>query len=172
MEHWTPVEGYESSYLVSTQGRVFSILTNQVIKPKVNNRGYLHVILRKNGTARSFLVHRLVAKAFVLGEQPGDTVNHIDENKTNNCSNNLEWCTLSSNCSKYYANHTDDLKGVQRGKKEIPIVVEQIHNGKIVKVWKSAAEVKRSLGFSTWSIAQCCRGKRKSAYGYTWRYAI
>lgn len=53
--------------------------------------------LSRNGVRRYFLVHRLVAAAFVP-EVPGrDQVNHIDGDRLNNHASNLEWCTQSQN---------------------------------------------------------------------------
>ena len=43
--------------------------------------------------------------------------------------------------------------------------------GRVVKIWKSVAEICRNLNYNAWSISQCCNGKRKTAYGYKWQYA-
>jgi hypothetical protein len=49
-------------------------------------------------------------------------------------------------------------------------------NGKCIKVWDSASVAANFLGDPTRSklknIVACCRGKRKSAYGYMWEYEI
>ena len=57
------------------------------------------IMLWKNGKSKRFWVARLVAKAFVFNPNPNifTQVNHKDENKTNNNSNNLEWCTVAYN---------------------------------------------------------------------------
>ena len=58
---------------------------------------YLMVSLCKNGTVKRYLVHRLVAQAFVENPYNFPEVNHKDENKTNNHFENLEWCTHKYN---------------------------------------------------------------------------
>ena len=53
--------------------------------------------LRKNGEHHNFQVHRLVAEAFIPNPEGKETVNHKDENKLNNCVDNLEWMTVKEN---------------------------------------------------------------------------
>lgn len=43
-------------------------------------------------------------------------------------------------------------------------------DGQFVQTWKSAMAVKRELGYWSATISECCRGKRKTAYGYKWRF--
>ena len=104
-ELWQPIEGYEGAYEVSNQGRVRSLdrlvpakagslatRKGQILKQKVNHKGYMEVMLTRNPSKRVFKVHRLVAAAFVEGDC-ALTVNHKDLNKQNNCAENLEWAT-------------------------------------------------------------------------------
>ena len=59
----------------------------------VNNRGYLTVVIRR----KTYMVHRLVAQAFLPNLEGKPVVNHIDGNKLNNTLENLEWCTVREN---------------------------------------------------------------------------
>lgn len=164
-EAWRAVPGYEALYEVSNQGRVRRV-RGSVLTPKKHNRGYYHVILAKDGRNKSFLVHRLVAKAFIPTNDEHLTVNHIDEDKLNNRVENLEWCSMGSNIRKYQENHPNKV-----GRPENLTPVHQFDlKGNLVKVWVSVADAHRTLNFSTWSISQCCIGKRKTAHGYKWRY--
>ena len=92
---WRDVEGY----LVSDEGDVVSLHggTRRVLKPSLDRYGYLRVGLSKGGKTCTMFVHRLVAKAFCEGYEEGLTVNHIDENKINNVSSNLEWVSRGDN---------------------------------------------------------------------------
>jgi hypothetical protein len=109
MEVWKDIEGYEGLYQVSNLGRVKSLQRSvyhpikkiQKIPEKILisdiRRGYHTVSFCKNGTKKSFLVHRLVAKNFVEKIIEKKEVNHIDGNKQNNNWSNLEWVTSSEN---------------------------------------------------------------------------
>lgn len=113
-ERWLPVAGYEEVYEVSNLGKVRSIErcvveksrygaqrtvrhASRVLKAGRCKRGYLVVVLCGNGKQTSVAVHRLVAMAFVEKPTGCDVVNHIDNDPTNNCSNNLEWVTQKEN---------------------------------------------------------------------------
>ena len=97
MEVWKPVKGFEELYDVSSLGAVRSKRTLRDGKPlvmaqKTDKYGYKAIKLSCNGKAKHITIHKLVAEAF-LYPYSGEQVNHIDGNKTNNCVNNLEWCT-------------------------------------------------------------------------------
>lgn len=96
-EKWEIIEDYPN-YLISTLGRIKSTKTNKILKPYITKRGYVYNLLSKNGKAKNFQVHRLVAKAFIDNPLNKPCVNHIDFNPSNNNVNNLEWVTYSENC--------------------------------------------------------------------------
>lgn len=90
--------GYPN-YEVSNMGDVRSLNYGLMSDKRVNKKGYRKVRLCKNGEQKEFLVHRLVAFAFVENPNPEEfnVVNHMDENKLNNRADNLEWCTNEYN---------------------------------------------------------------------------
>jgi hypothetical protein len=94
MEQWLPAYGFEQTHEVSNQGRVRS--RNKVLAQRLRPDGYLDTCLRAAGKTHTKTIHRLVAMAFV----PGDnalTINHKDGIKTNNAEDNLEWVTPLEN---------------------------------------------------------------------------
>lgn len=100
---WKDVPGYEGLYQVSNFGEVRSLFYRgkenvRVLKPAANKKGYLHVVLSKDGKTYTAQVHRLVAIAFIPNPNKLPVVNHIDWNKQNNRVDNLEWCTVKYNC--------------------------------------------------------------------------
>lgn len=102
-EIWKDVKDF-SNYEVSNFGRVRNKKTKEVLHPAIDKTtGYLKVSLWKNGVGKTSSVHRLVATAFCVGEKNGLDVNHLDGNKLNNHSENLEWCTRSQNEKHAYS---------------------------------------------------------------------
>lgn len=101
MEVFKEIKGFNGRYEVSNLGNVRNINTRHILHPRLNREGYLRVGLRKEGSRKlhTYFVHRLVATAFVYNDnmQSKVQVNHIDNNRTNNISENLEWCTPSYN---------------------------------------------------------------------------
>lgn len=164
-ETWKDIKGYEGLYQVSNCGNVRN--RTRQITLKEHKAGYKQVLLFKNGKGNMFLVHRLVANAFIPNPLNLPVVNHIDENKKNNNSTNLEWCTVSENNQKYIENHEKD-----HGRK-ISIrtkVGQYTPNGELVKVWENPREIVKQMHMNQWSITECCKGNRHTAYGYKWKY--
>lgn len=94
---WRKIKGFDS-YMVSNQGKVWSIKRNREIKPWSNGRGYVCVSLRSRGKTYKRLVHRLVAEAFIPNQDKNRTeINHINYIRSDNRVENLEWATRSEN---------------------------------------------------------------------------
>lgn len=98
-----PVVGYEDRYSVTYDGRVYSLKKGIWLKPANTPEGYPAVNLRKNGTARTWRVGRLVAIAWIPNPNQLPVINHIDGDKENSSASNLEWCTQSHNALHAYA---------------------------------------------------------------------
>lgn len=110
-ENWKDVVGYEGIYEVSDCGRVrthkdkttytskhgIRKWKQRYLKDKTPNGRDVRVTLWKNGKLKDFLVHRLVAFAFIPIVEGKDCINHIDGNPKNNCIENLEWCNHLEN---------------------------------------------------------------------------
>ena len=173
-EIWKDVVGYEGLYQVSNLGNVKSLNWRghgvcKNLTPKLQNSGRYAVQLAQGGKTKYFLIHRIVATAFIPNPHGFNEINHIDENPLNNCASNLEWCDHLYNVRSYFKNHPDHRR--QKGKR-INLKVEQLTlNGEVVRLWENSRTIFTQTGMSDWSISECCRGKRKTAYGYKWRYA-
>ena len=105
-EIWKSIVGNREIYAISNFGNVKtldregargSIVKGHVLTQHKNSSGYYRVNMNLYRKQQSFLVHRLVALYFVENKNCYEFVNHIDGNKSNNRSDNLEWCTRSEN---------------------------------------------------------------------------
>ncbi len=166
------IRDYEGLYQVSNLGNVRSLNwrntgTVRNLALKSHNRGDLKVELANRGKCKTFMVHRLVALHFVPGYQDGFVVSHINERKTDNRADNLEWVSQAKNTEYTLSKHSSVSDRCRSNKSQI---VQLKENGEQV-VWECILAIVRATGFNAWSIKQCCEGKRKHAYGYKWQYA-
>lgn len=112
-EQWRDVEGYDGMYQVSDLGRVRSLKFGKVrvLRARKNGNGYLMVDLCKDGKVKRFLVHRLVAQAFIQNDDESKTIiNHINECKSDDRAVNLEWCDYRYNSTYNDIHHRRNTK--------------------------------------------------------------
>ena len=155
VEEWKNIKGYEGIYKISNLGKIVRIKGSQEHPMKIWNNGrYMEVRLSKGGKSTHFTLHRLLAVHFIPNPNNLRYVNHKDEDKRNNSIENLEWCT-----NRY--NVTYSL-----GKKVIQLSKEGVQLG----VFNSIAEASKEFNIPTTNISKCCKGIRKSAGNFIWRY--
>lgn len=82
------------------------------MKVFINNSGYECLVLNTGKNPAKFLVHRLIAQTFIPNPQGFKTVNHINGNKLDNSSKNLEWCTHRDNSLKGWETGLYSHKGI------------------------------------------------------------
>lgn len=177
IEIWKPIMGYEGVYEVSNLGRVKSLdrwvndrrgsrLIKGVILTIWKARGgYVCVSLNKEGKRQNRPIHRLVCEAFLPNPNNLPEVNHKDENKTNNCVVNLEWCSRDYNL--HYGTRTK-----RSGDKHRKPIIQFTKGGELVKKWDSATEAGKVLNINTSLIISCCKQRKhnNSAGGFRWEY--
>ena len=177
------IEGYEG-YFIYEDGRVFSTKSDKFLKHNISSCGYPSVeLFNSEGSARK-TIHRLVAEAFIPNPNNYPQINHIDENKLNPSVENLEWCTAKYNMNYGIGAKTrhskidystqarkDNMRAVAM-KRRRPVEQDD-REGNLVAKYDSGMDAERALGirYSVSRIIEVCRGKRKSAYNYIWRYS-
>ena len=147
------IDDLNGEYEVSSMGRVRRLgqihytfqgkkYINKVLylKPSLATTGYYTVNLYPNGKLKHFYVHRLVATAFIQNNNPeNDFINHMNEIKTDNRVENLEWCTCAYNIRyshkkihKPQKNFRKNEYGrnITKSKKDGKYEVKCYHNGK------------------------------------------
>lgn len=154
-----------NDYLADSEtGEIISLKFGKIhnLKKIISNKGYYTVSLSWHSKYKHYLVHRLIWEAFNGPIPDGMVINHKDENKLNNCLDNLEVCTYQYNT----------MYGTARKrmveKRSMP--VRQFINDDVYKDYHSAAEAGRQTGIAQGNISRCCNNKSKTAGGYRWIY--
>ena len=153
------VQNYEGLYAVTSCGKVYSYKRKKFLKPFKRKGGYLSVGLYKNGKTNYYLVHRLVAMAYIPNPDNLPQINHKDENKENNALQNLEWCDQSYNIN-YGSRNKRIAKSLSK-----PVFCEELN-----RTFDGARAAARELGLDYSNINRCCTGERKTTGGYHWKY--
>jgi hypothetical protein len=169
---WKDIKGYEGLYAVNEKGEIKAlerkvkkgdcwVTKKECLKSFNLHRGYLKVVLSKDGKAKTYRVHRIVAEAFIENPNNYTEVNHIDEDKTNNCVENLEWCNREHNIEH----------SIKSGKFIIKMVSQYDLEGNFIKTYKSVSEAERETGIPRTHICKCVLGRygHKTAGGYVWK---
>lgn len=157
----------DERYSVSNLGRVKSNYVNKIriLKPFKNHYGYLMVNLRGSNFNKTISVHRLVALYFIPNPENLKEVNHKDEDKTNNCVENLEWCTTKYNCN--YG--TRNKRKAENCRKNI-FSVDRFGN---ITHYNSRNEAAELTGIDATSISKSLSAdekRNKTAGGCIWFY--
>ena len=191
-EIWKDVVGYEGLYQVSNQGRLLRCervaSNNHLLPPKIKDlqkkrkTGYMgSSIVDKSGKSHNVLIHRLVAVAFIPNHNKLPQVDHIDGNKENNCVDNLLWCTAKENVNYpiSIATRSKSLKIAQNNPQTISKKIKSSHkkkvnqfslSGEFIKTYESLRDIQRTLGFNITNVTACAHGRKRSAYGYIWKF--
>ena len=139
-------------YTITDDGKVISYKFKQprIMKTWLQKSGYENIKLCKENQTYHFLIHRLVAEAFIPNPNNLETVDHIDNCKEHNYVGNLQWLTREDNTSK-----------------AISKPIRCLQNNKIYPSQKAAAQ---ELGLDQGSISKVVRGLMKKTKNYSFEY--
>lgn len=169
-EEWRDIAGYEGLYQVSNLGNVKSLgngkarnpnwCKEHILKNQLTRYGYLKVPLSKNGKVKNYLVHRLVGKVFIPNPDNLPQVNHKDECKTNNCVDNLEWCTPKYNLNYGTCQQRAHEKQLNDPKQSIKIKCLDLETN-VTTTYLSMRETMRQLNIPLSSLSHCLYDNKK-----------
>ena len=162
-EEWKNIENIDINYQVSNLGNVRCLASGSpvLVKPHKDRCGYLRIRIGKT----TYAVHRLVAMAFIPNPYNHPIVHHIDENKANNITSNLLWCTHQQN--RIFGIPATSGKNAKRKYK----ILQFDLNDNFIAEWNTFAAAAKFLGLKDGSeISKCARHQihRETAYGYKW----
>lgn len=131
-----------------------------LLKQYQERGGYMRVKFKVNGETKSILVHRAVAICYIPNPDNLPEVNHIDNNRTNNTTSNLEWCTRQYNqdYKKNFGTSPAQLFGC-------PVFAVNLKNGKVLR-FETQSEAARQLGIPSSNINRVIKGEINTAGGY------
>lgn len=135
--------GYEGYYKITEDGRVFSVRSNRFLSLNYKKNGYVYIELNVGGIAVTHRIHRLVAEAYIDNPENKQYVHHINNIKSDNRVENLEWATASENTLQAYADG-----------KQVPILKDYCirFNNEIIKTVRTHAALCIETGYSSSSV--------------------
>ena len=192
MSEWKriTISDFSAYYSISDNGDVYSHRAKRILKHKIGKNGYHRVTLGNGkGKQKTVLIHRLVALAFVDNPDNKPTVNHINENKSDNRAVNLEWMTTAEQ-NKHGTRTVRAVKNTdwnERTKKIDYNIVAKKHdyskqnmcnrkrcvvfkNGVTVGEYDTLKRAAKAVGANYSKASEVANGKRKTTNGYNFKY--
>lgn len=180
-EEWRDLDGCENRIAVSNYGRIkrkkcvvwykgkAHTYNELIYKTRSLNWGHrvAAASISKNDV-KGILVHRAVASAFIPNPNDLPYINHKDENPTNNCVYNLEWCTALYNSN--YGNCRQKIKMSKVYNGIANRVGLYDYNGNLLETYNTEHEAEKMLSIPRLSIRRCLKGLTSTACGLHIRY--
>jgi hypothetical protein len=164
-EEWRRIPGHQGLYEVSSLGRVRSWNNNRwgrlesprMMKGHSHPMGYWRVQLGGDGPKRiPYLVHRLVAQAFMGDCPPGMQVCHNDGNKLNNVADNLRYDTPAGN-SADRIEHGTSRRGEDSPRAKL--TVAQVHRIRRMGKTMGRKRIAEAIGITEWAVRDILSGR-------------
>jgi hypothetical protein len=186
-EVWKDIPNYEGWYKGSNMGRIKSVdrwitftrpqdsfartvlLKSTILKVSVYGMYYM-CHLKKHGTSKAVKIHRVICSLFHPNPDNLPEVNHINEIKTDNRAENLEWCTRLYNANWGTAITRASASRINHPNFSVK-VYQYTLDGAFLAEYPSIKEAHRKTGVLAENIQAVCKNKRNaSAGGFIWSY--
>lgn len=159
------IKRQEHCTIAERNGRSYTMLFKEKLIRQIHNKGYLMFSFIEDGRKTYIGVHRIVAEAFISNTNSLPLVNHKAENKSNNNSCNLEWCS-----EKYNSNYgnANIKRSFAISCKRMPICkeIKQYYcNGMLTHTYRGGNEI-TNAGFCYSCVCKCCKHRIVSYKGY------
>lgn len=183
-EKWLPIIGYEGYYFVSNLGRIKSVdrtvvssfdsermVKGRVMKLFMDRKGYIRVMLCKEGECKNCQVHRLVALTFIKNVHNKPRVNHKLGVKHDNRVTELEWVTASED-----ELHSYRVLGKKNPKAGLGRIGKLHPKSKPVRcctldtVFESATQAAKALGIGQGNLCNYINNKKHNPTGLYFIY--
>lgn len=182
-ENYLEVPGYEELYEIDHFGNVrsldkkvknkngYRIIKGKMLKPKLDNHGYLKIGLVKDNQQKFYLIHRLVAITYLSNPNNYPVVNHIDGNPLNNYVENLEWCTYSYNIQHAYNNNLK--KGISAEHKGSKNPKSKLNETEVISILNDKkADISIKESYKHYKDKISFSGFEQIWYGYKWKHLV
>lgn len=123
------------------------------------------IFIFSKSVKKKYYVHRLVAINFISNPQNYKEINHIDENKTNNRVENLEWCS-----KQYNANFGTRKQRISEHNTNKQSVCQYDLQGNLIAIYDTIKQAAITTGIRKSGISNCCANRYSNSGGYIWRY--
>lgn len=188
MEIWKDIIWYEWLYQVSNIWNIKSLWNSfnrkeKILKHQQTKKWYIRILLSNKLNIKQYLIHRLVAQAFIPNLENKSEINHINWIKSDNRIENLEWCNRNENILHSYRvlwhkitknhnfikNHPNKWKFGKNNPKSKKVNQYDL-DWNFIKTWDSIMDIKRQLWFNTWAICSNCKWLQKTTGWFIWKY--
>lgn len=185
MEKWVDIKDYEGLYQISSLGRVYSIKRNTskggLLKITTDkSTGYRVVTLSKNGVSKNFLIHRLVAEAFIPNPNNYSQIDHIVpvSNGGDDCADNLRWASVKINSNNPISLENKSKAQLKVSQKKsqsmqgkcVRKLLQYDKEGKLLNVYPNIKYTCIDKGWNYKTIVSAI-SKKVKAYGFYWKSA-
>lgn len=168
-ETWKDIKWYEWEYQISNIWNVKNLNYRRIWKERIRKpfirSWYLQLWLYKKWIESCYLVHKLVAEAFIDNPENKNQIIHINGKKYDNRVENLEWGTASENMI-----HSRDVLWNTYWPSRVRINRCSLE-WEPLEQFRNQSEASMKIWIPQWGISRCCNWKQKTAWWYIWKYA-